>query len=48
MAAAHALASCQSVLSNVSSMDEMMPTAMMIPLGVLPSSSEGTEERLEH
>ena len=42
MAPVHTLASFQSVLSNVSSMDEKSPTAMMIPLGVLPSSSEGT------
>ena len=41
----HLLASFQSVLSNVSSMDEKMPTAMMFPLGVLPSSSEGTVKR---
>ena len=45
MAAVHVLASLQSVLSNVSSMDEKTPTAMMIPLGVLPSNSEGTVKR---
>ena len=32
----------QSVLSNVSSIDEKTPTTMIMPLGVLPSSSEGT------
>ena len=45
MVAAHVLASFQSVLSNVSSMDEKTSTAMMSPLGVLPSSSEGTVKR---